>query len=135
MSTKPVITFAQSQAAMAAMIEKAMQTPDQPVAIAIVDPAGDLILFRKLDGVQVGSVDIALAKARTAARFRRETKALADAIAGGATGLLSVDNIIALEGGVPISYEGAVLGGIGVSGVQSSQDAEVARAGAAALRP
>lgn len=108
---------------------------DWNVAIAIVDAAGDLVLFRKLDGVQVGSVDIALAKARTAARFRRETKVLADAIAGGATALLSVEGIISLEGGVPIIHDGEVLGAVGVSGVQAFQDAQVARAGSTALRP
>ncbi len=105
------------------------------VAIAIVDAAGDLVLLRRLDGVQVGSVDIAIAKARTAARFRRETKVLADAIESGATALLSVEGIISLEGGIPVSYEGDVIGGIGASGVQAFQDAQVSAAGAAALRP
>ena len=103
------------------------------VVIAIVDAAGDLVVLRRMDGVQVGSIDIAVAKASTAARLRRETKALSDAISGGATALLSVDGIIALEGGVPVTYGGTVIGGIGVSGVQAFQDAQVARAGVAAL--
>ena len=103
------------------------------VVIAIVDASGDLIVLRRMDGVQVGSVDVAIAKASTAARFRRETKALADAVTGGATPLLSVDDIIMLEGGVPVQVDGATVGGIGVSGVASFQDAQIAKAGAAAL--
>lgn len=104
------------------------------VVIVVVDASGELMHLRRMDGAQVGSVDIAIAKASTAARFRRETKALADAVTGGATGLLSVDGIITLEGGVPVVYDGTVIGGIGVSGVQAFQDAQVARAGLAALR-
>lgn len=106
---------------------------DWEVVIAIVDAAGDLLLLRRMDGAQVGSVDVAIAKASTAARFRRETKALADAIASGAMPLLSIDGIISLEGGIPILHEGVVIGGIGVSGVQSFEDAQIARAGLAVL--
>ena len=106
---------------------------DWEVVIAIVDAAGDLLLLRRMDGAQVGSVDVAIDKASTAARFRRETKALADAIAGGAMPLLSIDGIISLEGGIPILHEGVVIGGIGVSGVQSFEDAQIARAGLAVL--
>ena len=104
------------------------------VVIAIVDDAGDLVLLRRSDAVQRGSIDIAIAKARTAARLRRDTKALADAVAGGRTEILSAD-LMALEGGVAIVLDGQALGGIGASGVQSSQDAQIARAGLAALTP
>lgn len=104
------------------------------VAIAIVDASGELILFQRLDGVQPVSLDIAVAKARTAARFRRPTKALEDAIAGGRTSLLALEGVLPLEGGVPIVVEGEVIGAIGVSGVTSQQDAQVARAGLGALR-
>lgn len=103
------------------------------VVIAIVDASGELVLLRRMDGAQVGSVDVATAKASTAARFRRETKAFADAIAGGNLAMLSIDGVIALEGGLPITHEGVVIGGIGVSGVQSHEDAQIARAGLTAL--
>lgn len=104
------------------------------VAIAIVDAAGELILFHRLDGVQPVSLDIALRKARTAARFRRPTKALQDAVEAGRTVLLAIDGILPLEGGIPVVVDGQVIGAIGVSGVTSQQDAQIAQVGLAALR-
>ena len=104
-----------------------------PVAIAIVDASGELIVFHKLDGTQSASIDIAIGKARTAARLRRPTKALEDAIASGRMALAAVEGITPLEGGVPITVEGQVIGAIGVSGVTSQQDAQVAQAGVGAL--
>lgn len=103
------------------------------VAIAIVDEAGELVAFHKIDETQAGSIDIAIGKARTAARMKRPTKALEDAVAGGRTVLLAVDGVVPLEGGVPITVEGRVVGAVGVSGVTSQQDAQVAQAGIAAL--
>ena len=103
------------------------------VVVAVVDPAGDLILLRRMDGVQAASVDIATAKARTAARFRRPTKALADAIAEGRSGLLAVEGLLPLEGGLPIVVDEEVVGAIGVSGMTGEQDAVAARAGIEAL--
>lgn len=107
-----------------------------PVAIAILDTTGSLILLVKLDSTQTGSVDIAIGKARTALDFRRPTKALQDVVAGGGAGLrlLSARNVTALEGGVPVIADGKVVGAIGVSGVTSEQDAQVAMAGAAAAK-
>jgi uncharacterized protein GlcG (DUF336 family) len=105
------------------------------VAIAVVDASGDLLVFYRLDGTQLGSIDIAIGKARTAPRFRRPTKSLDDRIGAGRLGRLAVDDILPLEGGVPITLGEQVIGGIGVSGMASNQDALVARAGAAALRP
>lgn len=104
------------------------------VAVAVVDAAGGLILFHCLDDTQPASQDVAIAKAKAAARFRRPTKVLEDGIAGGRIAMLSLD-ALSLEGGVPVTVEGAVLGAIGVSGMQSAQDGEVAQAGLAALRP
>lgn len=118
---------------MAAAAEAEARRNGWPVAIAIVDAHGGLIHFQRLDGTQAASLDIALGKARTAARFRRSTKALEDAVAGGRTVLLSVEGILPLEGGVPITVDGEVIGAIGVSGVTSQQDAQVAEAGVAAL--
>jgi glc operon protein GlcG len=103
------------------------------VAIAIVDEAGDLVAFHKLDDTQAASIDIAIGKARTAARMKRPTKALEDAVAAGRTVLLGVEGLTPLEGGVPIAVGGRIIGAVGVSGVTSQQDAQVAQAGIAAL--
>jgi len=100
-----------------------------PVAIAIVDAAGELIAFHKLDGTQAASIDIAIGKARTAARLRRPTKALEDAIGSGRMALAAVEGITPLEGGIPITVDGQVIGAVGVSGATSQQDAQVAEAG------
>jgi len=98
------------------------------VAIAIVNPEGGLVLFHCLDGTQPASQDIAILKARTAARMKRPTKALEDGIAGGRTALLSVPGMVMLEGGVPILREGTVVGAIGISGMTSKEDGEIAAA-------
>jgi len=103
------------------------------VAIAVVDESGNLIAFEKLDDTQVASVDIAIGKARTAARMKRPTKALEDAVSGGRTVMLAVEGIVPLEGGVPVVVDGRIIGAVGVSGVTSQQDAQVASAGVAAL--
>ena len=105
------------------------------VAIAVVDVSGSPILFYRMDDVQHASADLAIGKARTAARFRRPTKALADAVAQGRAGFLGVEGVVPLEGGVPITVDGKVVGAVGVSGMTGEQDAEVARAGVAAVRP
>jgi glc operon protein GlcG len=107
-----------------------------PVAIAILDTTGSLLMLQKLDNTQTGSVEIAIGKARTALDFRRPSKALQDVVAGGGAGLrlLSVRNMLALEGGVPVIVDGKVVGAVGVSGVTSEQDAQVAMAGAAAAK-
>jgi glc operon protein GlcG len=105
------------------------------VAIAIVDSGGNLVMLHRLDNAQLSAVRIAEAKARTAVEFRRPTKALEDAVAGGGIGLrvLTFGASVA-EGGVPIVVGGKIVGGIGVSGVASHQDAQVAQAGADALK-
>lgn len=105
------------------------------VSIAIVDEHGELLAFRRLDGASFASIEISQGKARTAARLRRPTKTLADGIAAGNLAFLSVDGITALQGGLPIMVDGVVVGGIGVSGVTSAQDEQVAAAAIAALRP
>ena len=105
------------------------------VAIAIVDSGANLVMLQRLDNAQLSSVRIAEQKARTAAEFRRPTKVFEDAVAGGGIGLrvLTFGASVA-EGGVPIVSGGKIIGAIGVSGVQSHQDAEVAQAGADALK-
>ena len=105
------------------------------VAIAIVDSGANLVMLQRLDNAQLSSVRIAEQKARTAAEFRRPTKVFEDAVAGGGIGLrvLSFGASVA-EGGVPIVSNGKVIGAIGVSGVQSHQDAQIAQAGADAVK-
>jgi glc operon protein GlcG len=119
--------------AMAAAEEEATRN-GWGVAIAIVDSGGHLVMMHRLDGTQIASIRIAEGKARTALEFRRPTKALEDVIAGGGVGLrlLALEGATPLEGGVPIVAGGRMVGAIGVSGVTSAQDAQVARAGAEA---
>jgi glc operon protein GlcG len=104
------------------------------VAIAIVDAGANLLLFQKLDETQSGSIDVAIGKARTAVTFKRPTKALEEIIAGGRSVFLAVQGITPLQGGLPIVVDGQVLGGVGVSGVMSSQDEQVSQAALDALR-
>jgi uncharacterized protein GlcG (DUF336 family) len=104
------------------------------IAVAVVDAAGGLILFHSLDETQPASQELAVAKARTAARFKRSTKMLEDGIAGGRTALLST-GALALEGGLPIVAGDRIIGAVGVSGMTSAEDGRVAQAALAALRP
>lgn len=103
------------------------------VAIAVVDAAGGLIYFQRLDETQPASLDIAVRKARTSAGFKRPTKALEDAVAGGRMVLLGLEDMLPIEGGLPVVVEGRVIGAIGVSGVTAQQDGRIAQAGVAAL--
>jgi len=106
------------------------------MAIAIVDPAGDLVYFERMDDTQVGSVDVAIAKARAAARFKRPTKQFQDTVAAGGEGLrmLGLPGAIPVDGGVPLVVGGKIVGAIGASGGTSAQDGQVAAAGVAALK-
>ena len=104
-----------------------------PVAIAIVDEGGHLIHLAKIDNTQYGSVDVAIQKAQTSAAFKRPTKIFEEAIAGGRNALIGLKGVLPLEGGVPIINDGKVIGAIGVSGVKSTEDGQVAKAGADAL--
>lgn len=103
------------------------------VVIAIVDDGGHLVLLQRMDGTQIGSVDVALQKARSAAAFRRPTRVFAEAIAGGNMALLTLPGAVAIEGGIPLLFGGDVVGAIGVSGVTAQQDGVIAQAGATAL--
>jgi len=103
------------------------------VAITIVGAQGDLIMFHKLDDTQPGSIAVSQGKARTAALFKRPSKALEEMIAGGKTAFLAVEGIVPLQGGVPVVVEGKIVGAVGVSGVTSAQDEQVAMAAIAVL--
>lgn len=98
------------------------------VAIAIVDASGGLILFHKLDETRPGSIAVAQAKARTAALFKRSTKAMEEAIAAGKQAFLAVEGIVPMQGGLPVIVDEKVIGAVGVSGVTSAQDEQVAQA-------
>lgn len=103
------------------------------VAIAIVDTGGNLVAFEKLDNTQVGSIDVALGKAKTANNFKRPTKAFEDALTAGNAGMRILGlPVYPVEGGEPIfDAAGKIIGAIGVSGMSSTQDAEVVKAGLA----
>lgn len=104
------------------------------VCIAIVDYHGELVYFERLDNTQLGSVSVAVDKARTAAKFKRSTKVLEDAVASGRHAILRLGDATPLQGGLPIVIDGKFVGAIGVSGVSSQQDEQVASAGLAALK-
>lgn len=104
------------------------------MVISIVDSSGTLTYLEKIDGTQIASVNIAIGKARTANNLKRPTKVLEDAVAGGRNALLSLPDVILIEGGIPLIVEGKIIGAIGVSGGTSQQDAQVADAGIAILK-
>ncbi len=103
------------------------------VAIAIVDAGGHLLAFSRIDGTQIGSIEVALNKAKASVFYKRPTKAFQDGLQGGNTGLLTLPGFIAFEGGVPIEHNGEIIGAVGVSGVTAAQDGIIANAGIAAL--
>ena len=105
------------------------------MAVAVVDTAGDLVYFERMDATQAGSVIVAIDKARSAARFKRPTKAFQDTLAAGGEGLrvLGLNGAVPVEGGIPIAIDGKIVGAIGVSGGTSPQDGQCARAGADAV--
>jgi uncharacterized protein GlcG (DUF336 family) len=103
------------------------------MAFAVVDAAGDLVLFHKTDAARPSNGEFALGKARTAARFQRPTKSLDSTIAAGRIQFLAAQGALPIEGGVPIIVDGKVIGAVGVSGGTSAQDAQVATAGIGAL--
>jgi uncharacterized protein GlcG (DUF336 family) len=104
-----------------------------PVVIAVVDDGGNLICLQRLDNAQFGSVEIAIRKARSAVAFKRPTKAWEELLASGQNRVLGLPGVLSSEGGVPLIWKGQIIGAIGVSGVKSSEDGQVARAGAAIL--
>ena len=133
MKTKSVLEAADVKAIAAAAEAEALKN-NWAVTIAIVDDGGHLLWLRRLDGAAPISSHIAPAKANTAAVGRRESKVYEDMINGGRVSFLSAPDLKGLlEGGVPIVKEGQVLGAVGVSGVKSSEDAQIARAGIAAI--
>jgi glc operon protein GlcG len=131
----PSITLDVAKTAAAAAIAEARKNT-WDMAVAIVDTAGSLVYFEKMDDTQAGSVAVAQAKARSAALFKRPTKAFQDTLAAGGEGLrvLGLEGAVPVEGGLPLFIDGKIAGAIGVSGGTSGQDGQCAQAGVAALR-
>ena len=121
------------QAAAAALAEA--QRNSWTMVVAVVDIAGELVYFEKMDDSQNGSVKVAVAKARSAALFKRPTKAFQDTLTATDDGLriLGLDGAVPVEGGIPLVIDGLIVGAIGVSGGTSQQDGECAKAGVGAL--
>jgi uncharacterized protein GlcG (DUF336 family) len=133
MKTKPMLTLDDIKKIAAAAEAEALAN-NWAVTIAIVDDGGHLLWLQRLDGAAPVSAHIAPAKAHTAALGRRESKVYEDMINGGRVSFLSAPAIEGkLEGGVPVIVDGHVIGAVGVSGVKSNEDAQIAKAGIAAL--
>ena len=135
MSYGPTITAETAKRLAAPAIAEAKKN-NWTMAVAIVDPAGDLVYFEKMDDTQVGSTQVAIDKARSAARFKRPTKAFQDGLAAGGAGLrlLALNGAVPVEGGIPLVQNGKIVGAIGCSGGTSEQDGVCATAGANALK-
>ncbi|HMV11571.1 MAG TPA: heme-binding protein [Nitrosomonas sp.] len=133
-STKSFLTLEDAKLVAAAAEAEALRN-NWSVVIAIVDEGGHLIYLQRLDNTQIGSVDVAIQKARSAIAFRRPTKVLEEQINQGHLRYLGLPGAIPIEGGLPIVFKDQFLGAIGVSGVRSYQDAQIAQAGIDALLP
>ncbi len=129
------ITLENAKKATAAAVAEARKN-NWTMAVAITDPAGDLVYFEKMDGTQTGSVNAAIGKARSAALFKRPSKVFQDVLAGGGGGLriLGLEGAVPIEGGVPLVMDGKIVGAIGLGGGTSDQDGQCARAGADTLK-
>ena len=131
----PGVTLDQAKKAVEAAEAEAKKNGWR-MAIAVVSIGGYLIHFSRIDDTQFGSNDVAIHKAKAAATFRRPTKAFADALAGTppALGILTLDGVIAAEGGLPIMSGGKVIGAMGCSGGTGAQDSQVCTAGVSAIK-
>jgi glc operon protein GlcG len=129
----PITLEAAKKVAAPALAEAAANS--WAMVVAIVDTGGDLVYFERMDTTQVGSVAVAIDKARSAARFKRPTKAFQDMLAAGGDGLrvFGLSGAVPVDGGVPIVVDGKIVGAIGVSGGTSAQDGQCARAGVDAV--
>ena len=129
----PIALESAKKAAAAAVAEA--RKNGWTMAVAVTDPAGELVYFEKMDGTQTGSVTVAIAKSRSAALFKRPTKVFQDMLASGGAGVrvLALERAVPIEGGVPLLVGGQIVGTMGASGGSSDQDGVVAAAGAAAL--
>ncbi len=132
MANKSILTLEDARCVTAAAEAEALAN-EWKVTIAIVDDGGHLLHLQRSHDTQFGTVETAIAKAHAAVAFQRPTKASEDAVLGGRLIHLALPGVIPAEGGVPLVREGVVVGGLGISGVRSFQDGQIAQAGADAL--
>lgn len=129
LATKKALTLdAAKQIAAAAEAEAKKNSWN--VVIAIVDDGANLVYLQRMDETQIGSIDVAIGKAASAIKFKRPSKAFEDAVAGGRQVVMRLPGALPVEGGIPLTVGGRMIGAIGVSGVQSNQDGQIAKAGA-----
>ena len=131
MDKKAVSLAAAKKIADAALAEAAKNNWN--VIVWVLDEGGNPIVMQRMDGAQLGSIDVAQGKARTSLRFRRPSKAFADSMKAGNTYVMSLPGVLPVQGGLPIEVDGKVIGAVGVSGATSEQDEQCARVGIATL--
>jgi len=131
----PSVTLETAKKVVAPAIAEAAKN-NWTIAVAVVDPGGNLVYYEKMDNTQLGSANVSLDKARSAALFKRPTKAFQDALATGGENLriLRLQGVVPVEGGFPLIMDGKIVGAIGVSGMTSAQDAQCSKAGADSLK-
>jgi glc operon protein GlcG len=132
MANKPILTLEDAKR-VAAAAEAEARNNEWKVVVAVVDDGGHLIYLQRSHDTQFGSVETAIAKAYAAVAFQRPTKASEDAVTSGRLIHLALPRVIPSEGGVPLTRDGVIIGGVGISGVRSFQDGQIAQAGANAL--
>ncbi len=132
MASKPILTLEDAKR-VAAAAEAEARANEWKVVIAVVDDGGHLLFLQRSHDTQFGSVDTAIAKAHAAVAFQRPTKASEDAVLSGRLIHLALPGVIPADGGLPLLREGSIIGGLGISGVRSFQDGQIAQAGANAL--
>jgi uncharacterized protein GlcG (DUF336 family) len=131
-ASKPILTLDDAKR-VAAAAEAEAATNEWKVVIAVVDDGGHLLYLQRSHDTQFGSVETAIAKAHAAVAFLRPTKSSEDAVLSGRLIHLALPGVIPADGGVPLTREGVVIGSIGISGVRSFQDGQIAQAGVVAL--
>jgi len=129
LADKKALTLSVAKRIAAAAEQEAIKN-NWNIFIAIVDDGGNLMFLERMDDSQLASQEVSVQKARCALLFKRPTKALEDAVTGGRTVMMSLANIVPVEGGIPLMAYGKIVGAIGISGVTSPQDGIVAKAGA-----
>jgi uncharacterized protein GlcG (DUF336 family) len=132
MASKPILTLEDAKR-VAAAAEAEARANEWKVVIAVVDDGGHLLFLQRSHDTQFGSVETAIAKAHAAVAFQRPTKASEDAVLSGRLIHLALPGVIPADGGLPLLREGSIIGGLGISGVRSFQDGQIAQAGVNAL--
>jgi uncharacterized protein GlcG (DUF336 family) len=133
LATKKTVTLELAKR-IAAAAEAEARKNNWNVVVSIVDDGANLVYLGRMDNTQIGSIEVSIQKAKTAASFKRSTKTFEDNIAGGRTVLLKLPGALPIEGGLPLIVDGQIVGAIGISGVTSQQDGIIAKAGADALQ-